>query len=144
MVMIRIRSWETYYVYKNLPKDRRTWMCVCVCVWFRMCPWWVWGPHHFFTPLIFSLSSLHFFCNLTSHAPSSPLPSKLLSPSLVSPPSASLSLTGCQEELNNMTFNHDGNMNSPAARLFFHVLADLFSLPAPVFLLEMIISAPGD
>lgn len=122
-------------------------MCVYVCVWDSECVLDEFEAHIIFSLFTNLFSVLPPFFSLQSH-----LPCSLLSTSLqiavalprLSPPSPSLSLTGCQEGPNNMTFNHDGNMNSPAARLFFHVLADLFSLPAPVFSLEMIISAPSD
>lgn len=97
----------------------------------------------FLPPLIFSLSSLHLSVFAIS-PPSLPLHFPHLAVALPRLSPVSLSPFLSQEEVNNMTFNHNGNMNSPALGLFFHVLTDLFLLPAPLFFLEMIISAPGD
>lgn len=99
--------------------------CLCACVTYRMCPCAVWGPHcgFLFLPTIFlcppslppTLSKLPY----TPFSLSLPVRKKWTIWPLVAAITFSL-------------------MNSLPLRLSFHILTGLFSLPAPLFSLEMI------
>lgn len=118
----------------------RTSVCVCKALNVSLCSlrptlWFSLPPYQSFSVLPPSLS-------LQFHPPPSLfpncLPHSLLSLSLVLPVRKKWTIWPLVAAI---TFSL---MNSPSLRLSFHILTSLFSLPAPLFSLEMIISAPGD